>query len=103
MAVMHWTTGVKGMNIETMTAAVISTGHLTELSINSAPWGYCGAQLTHGAIVNVPPCDDVVGPNTPEDVLDLFSWARAAGFDWVWLDADARTVDGLRSYDWETA
>jgi hypothetical protein len=89
---------VNTMSIETMTAAVISTGHLTKKSMDSAPWGFPGAQMTYGAIVW---CNTLDFEDVPEDVRDVFTWAQSMGFEWVRFDCDAREVSGLRTYHWE--
>ena len=39
-------------------------------------------------------------PEQPQDISDIFAWARSNSFEWVRLDADGDEVDALPQYEW---
>lgn len=38
--------------------------------------------------------------NIPEDLLELLTFAKKEGFDWIMLDRDYDIVHGLPVFDW---
>lgn len=92
------------MTAWTMTAPVISTGHLTQDVCEAA----CSAVEFEGPgeAVCVPMPDGfllrIIGEEDglPQCLRDVFEWAITHKHEWVRFDSDGDTEDGPPTYDW---
>jgi hypothetical protein len=89
---------------ETMIVLVISTEHITRSTMMELEAAEDRARLvwSHGCIVFVPTDqqaeDNEAGDNA--DLVAVFSYCRAHGYEWVRFDSDGPTIDGLPVYEW---
>lgn len=94
--------------LEVRRFVVISTGHVTEktarfLDTTPAPqWPFAGGQYgDYGWFVYAHDENCGVGADAiPDDLFDVMTWARRSGFDYILLDCDGETVDGLATHEW---
>jgi len=93
-----------------MQAPVLSTGHLTQatmerllqdnnafglyvIAYDSGAFVFCSdASLLHGA------ADD---ENAPDDLAACLRWAMDRGYEWIRFDADGSTVAALPTHRWD--
>lgn len=90
-----------------MRVPVISTAHITpavgqELHELLPGEEFYDTPCMGGAHGSMLYCADT--DNLPEDapqcLRDVLAWARGEGFDWVRLDADGDSIDGLPEFAW---
>jgi hypothetical protein len=80
----------------------LSTGHVTEqtakmLERHPSRWPVAGWQGQHGWIIYA---HDERPEECPDDLWLCIEHARAAGGNYLRLDSDGDTVDGLPVYEW---
>jgi len=78
---------------------VISTAHITNQTCNSylpdhRASCYLKGDYGHFLHVSAPHEGD------PDDLRDVLEMASKAGADWLMLDNDGPTLEGLPTYDW---
>lgn len=94
---------------ETVTIPTIGTAHLSRPTLDlleregdSIPWCYCGP-YEFGFFVSVPTAETIAimrpSEPPPDDLADLWAWARGEGFQWVRLDSDADHVPNLPVFE----
>ncbi len=86
-----------------MTLPILSTAVLSEESggklLNGEyPWMQV-AQYETGFFLKIDKRPDYFGEQ-PDDLNKLIEWSVARSFEWVRLDADGDSADGLDEYDW---
>ena len=91
----------------TMSAPVISEGHLAEevheAMMETLPGeDFHGALCmigSHGALVR---CDDLelLPSDTPACLRNALEWAKGEGFEWVRFDTDGDVIPGLELFEW---
>lgn len=92
-----------------MSVPVLSTAHVSKatddfimMERDSTPWMRC-ANYDMGYFISVPDSDLATCPKemppAPQDLKDIWAWARARDHDWVRLDSNAEVIDGLPTYD----
>jgi hypothetical protein len=94
---------------ETASIPTIGTAHLSRQTLDlleregdSIPWCYCGP-YEFGFFVSVPTAETIAIMRPceppPDDLADLWAWARGEGFQWVRLDSDADHVPNLPVFE----
>jgi hypothetical protein len=87
-----------------MTAAVISTGHISQGTANwldacdPAHWPVSGMRGPYGWMLYCNP--EAADDTCPDDLRKVIDWGVTHGFHWVRLDQDADPAEGLATYDW---
>lgn len=91
--------------LEVQKLAIISTSHISEQTSN---WldrrfdedpGPNGGRTPFGYFLYVPSEDNCID-TYPQDLLNVFAFARSHGIYYLYLDRDGEPVDDLETFDW---
>lgn len=89
------------MAVETRTIPVISTAHIKLETLNwmdATPhkdWPMGGGVWDYGYLLYA---HDEPPEGTPAELAAIYDWAIAGGWNYILLDCDADTVEGLATY-----
>lgn len=93
------------MTLEIRPFLVLSTGHVSEEtakmldSTPAAQWPVLGGPFgDYGWFMRA--SDEDTSGDIPVELMNVFNFARANGFNYVLFDCDASTVDQLPTFDW---
>lgn len=77
----------------------LSTGHVRQETMNPPCLNHLIAAYGYGAFYYVPDLDDM-DDDTPQDLKDVFEFARAQDCHLIQFDSFSDVFEELKTYDW---